>query len=232
MAVDPSSATGPVQGLLFDLGGVLLRTEDPAPRERLAARFDLTRAQLEALVFEGPTGLAAQRGAYPLEAHFARVRRALGLSEAEWPAFWRQFWAGDRVDWTLVAWLEALRSRYRLGLLSNAWPTLRPWLAARPRLAALWHAVVISAEVGLLKPDPAIYQHALAALGLPAPAVLFVDDNPANVAAARQVGLRAVRFTGRKALRTALQAHGVALPPAPRPKPRLNADGLGGKTPG
>ena len=204
-----TQAARPLRGLLWDLGGVLLRTEDPGPRQRLAARFGLTRAQLEDLVFNSPTGLAAQRGDMPARDHLAAVAAQLGLDAAAWREFWRQFWAGDRVDAHLVAWLEARKPRYRLGLLSNAWDTTRAWLARQPRLAALWDVVVISAEVGKMKPDPAIYRHALAQMDLPPEAVLFVDDNPANVAAARALGLTAIRFTDSAALSQALVAHGL-----------------------
>ncbi len=201
-----------IRGLLFDLGGVLLRTEDPAPRERLAARFGLTRRQLEDLVFNSPTGLAAQRGEISTRAHLNQVAQRLGLDDAGWRDFWRQFWAGDRVDDQLVAWLQALKPHYRLGLLSNAWDTTRAWLEGQPTLAALWDVVVISAEVGTMKPDPAIYHHALKQLDLPPAAVLFVDDMPANVAAARALGLHAVRFTTRSALQRDLAAYGLRLP--------------------
>jgi putative hydrolase of the HAD superfamily len=55
---------------------------------------------------------------------------------------------------------------------------------------------VISSEVGLRKPDPAIYELAAARLGLPAEACVFVDDLPGNLKPARTLGMATVLHRG------------------------------------
>jgi 2-haloacid dehalogenase len=60
-----------------------------------------------------------------------------------------------------------------------------------------------------LKPDPEIYHRLLRRNGLDAAGCLFIDDSPANVAAAIGVGMKAVRFTAPEALRADLQRFGV-----------------------
>lgn len=77
----------------------------------------------------------------------------------------------------------------RTGLLSNSWGTVG---YPRERFGALFDAVVISAEVGLRKPDPAIFLLAAERLGLPPRACVFVDDLDGNVAVARSVGMAGV----------------------------------------
>ena len=54
--------------------------------------------------------------------------------------------------------------------------------------------LTFSAEVGLIKPDAAIYEHSLRGIGVPASEALFVDDKEPNVQGARAVGMRAIRF--------------------------------------
>ncbi|GAB3772176.1 putative hydrolase of the HAD superfamily [Nocardioides ginsengisegetis] len=69
-----------------------------------------------------------------------------------------------------------------------------------------------SCEIGAAKPDPAFFGAALDRLGVPAPAVLFVDDSAANVTAAREVGLAAECWhldEGMDVLGERLAAHGV-----------------------
>jgi putative hydrolase of the HAD superfamily len=56
--------------------------------------------------------------------------------------------------------------------------------------------MVISAELGVAKPDPAIYRFTLERLGVPAGAAVFVDDMPRNLEAASAVGMRPVVFNG------------------------------------
>ena len=68
----------------------------------------------------------------------------------------------------------------------------------------------VSAEIGLLKPDPAIYAHHAGSFGLAPAATLFIDDSPANVEGARAAGWQAVRFVAPERLRQDLAAHGIA----------------------
>jgi HAD superfamily hydrolase (TIGR01509 family) len=59
---------------------------------------------------------------------------------------------------------------------------------------ACFEAGVFSARVGLVKPEPAIFELALRRFGLAAGDAIFVDDHPANIVAARAIGLRSVQF--------------------------------------
>jgi HAD superfamily hydrolase (TIGR01509 family) len=75
----------------------------------------------------------------------------------------------------------------------------------------LFDEVVLSAAVGLAKPDPAIYKLALQRLGTAPETTVFVDDYEPNVAAAVEQGIQGVRFTGYEALVSALERLGVEL---------------------
>jgi 2-haloacid dehalogenase len=69
--------------------------------------------------------------------------------------------------------------------------------------------VVVSAEEGLLKPDPAIYRRLLDRNGLAASDCLFIDDSEKNVIGARAVGMRAHHFRDAAGLAAALRAEGL-----------------------
>lgn len=93
-----------------------------------------------------------------------------------------------------VPFLEWLRSRgVRSALVSNCEDTTRGQLA-HLGLLPLVDAVVLSCEVGAVKPAPAIYAAALGALGVPAGGTVFIDDQPAFCAGARAAGIRPVRI--------------------------------------
>jgi len=97
-----------------------------------------------------------------------------------------------RVDTETVAALRALAARFPLGLLSNYpdGPAIRASLA-RLGLAALFASIVVSGEIGLVKPHPIPFAKSLQELGLPAPACLFVGDNwLADVQGAKAVGMQ------------------------------------------
>ncbi len=184
----------PLKAVIFDLGGVLVRTLDPQPRQRLAARLGISPGELSQLVFDSETARLATLGAITTEEHWQAVREALGLSPDEFTTVPREFWDGDRLDLALVDFLRALRQRYRTALLSNAWDDLRRVMEEHWRITDAFDEIVISAEVGLAKPDVRVFTLTLARLGvLPAEAV-FVDDFPENIQAASRVGLQTILF--------------------------------------
>ena len=67
-----------------------------------------------------------------------------------------------------------------------------------------FRTIFVSGELRMVKPDPAFYRHALAAIGAAAPDCLFIDDSPKNVAAAEALGLHAHRFVDADRLRNEL----------------------------
>lgn len=182
------------RAVIVDFGGVLVRTEDPAPREALARELGMTVQALEDLVFASEISLQAQRGEIPEPELWRALGERLGFSRPEEIQWLRhQFFAGDRLNEPLIEALRRWKDRAAIGLISNAWSGLREVLQ-RLGLLELFDAVVISAEVGLMKPDPRIYRLALERLALPPSAAAFVDDMPENVQAARAVGLYAIHF--------------------------------------
>lgn len=195
----------PIRAVIFDLGGVLLRQMEERPRTELAARYGLSRTQLEALVFESEQARRAAVGELDVTAVWEPACAALGLTAATLPEFQQQFWAGDRIDMELVAFIRTLRGPYHTALLSNAWSNLRAILTGEWRIADAFDELIISAEVRLAKPDPRIYRLALERLAVTPAETIFVDDMAENVAAARSVGLHALQFQGPAQTRAAVQ---------------------------
>lgn len=185
-----------IKAVIFDMGGVLLRTTDLTPREQLAERAGISRHDLEMLVFASQTALLAETGAIREEDHWNFVFESLKIPPEEQVEFQRKFWSKDRADYNLLDFINGLRENYRTGLLSNAWDGIRPAMQAHfPHFLEVFDVVVFSAEVGMRKPDPRYYQWILDQLGVAAPEAIFVDDWQPNVDAARELEIKAVRFT-------------------------------------
>ena len=182
-----------LRGIFFDLGGVVLRTEYQAPREHLAERLNTTYEDLNRIVFESESSRKASIGEITTDEHWAEVTRRLRLPPSEAGALRDEFFAGDIADRALLDFIRSLRPRYKTGVISNAWPDTRASLAAQ-KLDDAFDVMVISSEVGILKPDPRIYRIALERLGLAAPEAVFIDDTPPNVEAARALGMHGIVF--------------------------------------
>ncbi len=182
-----------VRAIFFDLGGVIFRTDYQAPREHLAERLNTTYEDLNRIVFDSESSRQASVGAISTEAHWDAVLRRLGRPASEAKAIRDEFFAGDVVDLELIAFIRSLRPRYQTGIISNAWPDLRQDLINK-KVEDAFDALIISSEVGVMKPDPKIFRIALEKLGVAAREAIFVDDTPDNVDAARSLGMQAIRF--------------------------------------
>lgn len=197
----------PIRAVLFDVGGVLVRTFDHSGRQRWEERLGLPPGGAEALVLNSDMGRRAQRGEIGDEALWVWAGEQLALGD-ELDAFRHDFWRGDRVDESLVALVRVLRPRYRTAIISNATHGLRASLAGYG-LLDVFDLVVGSAYEGVMKPHPAIYERTLARLGCAAAEAVFIDDAPANVAGAEAVGLHAILFTPQLDLAAELLRLGV-----------------------
>ena len=182
-----------IRAVFFDLGGVLLRTEYQAPREHLAERLNMEYDDLVRLVFETETSRKASIGQISADEHWKVVTRKLKRSPSEAQAIRDEFFAGDVLDLELVAFIRSLRPHYKTGLISNAWSDLREYIGKK-KFEDVFDHMVISAEVGLTKPDPKIYQIALDQLGVSPNEAVFVDDFSENVKSAQAVGMSAIHF--------------------------------------
>lgn len=90
-----------------------------------------------------------------------------------------------------------------LALLSNAGADFGSFFR-HGSLGSLFHRVFVSGELGLTKPDPAIFTHVLNELGVSADQAIFVDDIEANVQSAERLGINGHVFTSADALRAYL----------------------------
>lgn len=200
-----------IRAVIFDIGGVLVRTVDPSARAVWEQRLGLPLGGAEAKVLNSPTGHSAQRGEISEADLWRWVQQELQLGE-DLERFRADFWRGDAVDASLIDIIRRLRPRYRTAVISNATDSLRATLT-RYGLLELFDVIVGSAYEGVMKPDPAIYARALNRLGLRAEQTVFIDDAPANVAGAIAVGMDAIQFTPSIDFESALARLGVyALP--------------------
>lgn len=183
-----------IKAVIFDFGGVLMRTEDRNPRVQLAARLGMTYDGLNDLVFDSPSAIRAMKGEITAGEHWREVQKKLGMTDAEIEQLQVEFWAGDVLDQGLVNLLRELRPIYETMLLSNAWDDLRKMIEDVWQIDDAFDRMIISAEIGLAKPDLAIFQWVISQLGIEPSQAVFVDDFTHNVAGARAAGWQAIHF--------------------------------------
>jgi putative hydrolase of the HAD superfamily len=193
-----------IRAVFFDFGGVIQRTEFQTPRQRLAERFGMEYGDLDQLVFQSASAEKATLGEIEAREHWRAIARRLKIRQEDITAVQAEFFGGDAVDWSIVQFLRDLRPRFQTGLISNAWSDMREYLV-RSRIVDAFDHVVISAEVGMAKPEPGIYRLALEQARVEAGEAVFVDDAPVNVEACRQIGMRGILFDDPQEAMTRLQ---------------------------
>ena len=186
-----------IRAVFWDLGGVLVRTEDHTTRENLAIRLGMSRTELENLVFAGDSGHRAALGEIKAEQHWQNLCSILGLSIEEMVNFQRDFWGGDRLDNALIEYIRALHTHYKIGLISNAFSDLRLMISNDWNIEDAFDGMTISSEVGIMKPDAQIFQMALKQLDVNPQESIFIDDFPHNVDGARNINMQAIHFQTR-----------------------------------
>jgi len=182
-----------IRAVFFDLGGVILRTEYQAPREHLAEKLGMEYDDLVKVVFDSESGYQASMGAITPDEHWAAVIKRLKRPDSEMEAIRHEFFAGDIIDRTLLEFLRSLRGTYKTGLISNAWSDLRDYIV-REKFDDAFDHIIISAEVGAVKPEAKIYQVALEQAGVQAHEAVFVDDFAVNIEGCEKVGMQGIYF--------------------------------------
>ena len=193
-----------IKAVVFDIGSVLEVIDDsvfPGPFEQ---RHGLAAgAVLGVPEWPGDPGIGELSEA-EVRAHW---QQHLALSDEHADELLADYWTWycGTLDRELFDWFAAQRPQRKTGILSNSGPGAR-------EAERVWgfedvtDDIVYSHEVGLRKPDPAIYALAAERLGVAPYEVLFLDDVSANVEAARQAGWHAVLHVGTAASIRELEA--------------------------
>ena len=183
----------PIKAVIWDIGGVIMRTEDLNPRDQLAADLGVTRDYLNEIIFGGEQGARAQRGELTQKEIWDYARSELNLGTGEYPDLRERFFGGDILDIGLVDFIRSLKPRYKTGIISNAWSEL-PAALDDWEIADAFDVIVGSGDEGIMKPDARIYQIALERLSVKPGEAIFVDDFIENIMGARELGINAIHF--------------------------------------
>jgi len=198
--------------VVFDLGGVLINWD---PRHLYRKIFGADEVAMERFLAEVCTmeWNAALDAGRPFAEAVAELAAA-HPDQAELIAAYHERWPemlGEPFEATVEILREVRRAGYRTYALSNwAVETFSLTRSRHPFLEEM-DGILISGEVGLNKPDPAIFRAFLARFNLAPEQTIYVDDWDRNVAAAAGIGMNAVQFSDAARLRGDLRSLGLPL---------------------
>lgn len=115
----------------------------------------------------------------------------------------------------MVEWMQQIAAAgIKTALLSNMHPEMIRYVRKKFDWMRSFHSAIFSAEVRMVKPDPAIYRRALRELGVAAERVLFIDDREVNIGAARALGIHAIQMKAMAQLSEEVRAFGFPILPS------------------
>jgi putative hydrolase of the HAD superfamily len=203
-----------LQAVIFDYGEVLSGPPDPEAHRRLLEISGVAEEPFEKAYW-------AHRLDYDADilngrTYWQTVARDTGVQFS--PQQIVQLLEVDATMWmnlnpAMLAWIPQIKEAgFRLGILSNMGDGVLEYL--RPRFSWLeqFDHLTWSCELGVVKPDPAIYLHTIKKLNVKPEQALFIDNLQKNIVGAEAVGLRAALFENAEQLQRDLARRGFPLP--------------------
>ena len=198
-----------VRGVVFDIGNVIVRWNPRTLYSKIfpdAPERDWFLANVCTMgwhsAHDAGVSFAANRA--PLLARFPEHADAILAWEKRW---WEMF-SGPIPETEAAIEAMAARGVPMVGLTNMSTETSAGTFAMSPAFARL-SEIVVSAEVGLIKPDPRIFQLAAERAGLAPSELLFIDDSQSNIDAAAAIGFDVHLFDDPATLHLALAARGL-----------------------
>ena len=200
-----------LRAIVFDYGMVLTEKQEPQAHAALLRLTGLPPGRFELLYWADRH--AYDEGKLTGLAFWQKLLRDAGIAEKEELVQELNLW--DARMWTtqnsaMLAWQLALKQRgIKTAILSNMGDNVLANMERTFDWLPRFDVLVWSYQLGMAKPDPAIYLHTLRELGVEPGEALFLDDKLVNIEAARALGMRGILFSNIDRLRADLIAAGL-----------------------
>ncbi len=200
---------GPPTTVVFDLGNVLVQWNPRLLYEQLITDADELERFFDTVITHD--WIRSQDAGRPFAEGITLLTERFPRYATEIRAFWERWevMVPGPIDETVEILAELRQRRAPLYALTNWSGETFPIARQRFPFFDWFDGIVVSGEIGLVKPDPRIYRHLLATYGLDAGDCVFIDDSVANVAGAAAVGIAGLHFQSPEQLRRDLA--GLAL---------------------
>jgi glucose-1-phosphatase len=197
-----------IELVAFDLGNVLCAVDEMSVADQFSAICDKSSEDVHKIVFDQQHKLKFESGEMTFAEHAIRAISSLGIDMPldEFTDLYDSVLIPSENMFPLVT---KISETHRIALVSN---TSEPhWKSAEKFLpfSSLLNPVIVSYEVDSMKPEQLFYQALLDQSGVAAENILFIDDLPQNIEAARDAGMIGHQFTSPQNLEQALVELGV-----------------------
>lgn len=195
-----------IEAILFDLGNVVLEVDFRRTFRHWALSAGVEETHFHEYWSEDDAYRAHEMGEMTFIEYTDALSQRLGvtMSHEQWHAGWNDVFVGPYPG--VQKALAELGGTFDLYAFTNTNPTHEAaWRARYSHALSHFRQIFVSSSIGLRKPDEAAFQYVATAMGLRPEQILFLDDNPANVAGADRAGYRSLMVNGEAEVLQALQ---------------------------
>ena len=183
-----------IQAIIFDIGGVLSIYYDFETYFKWEQQLGLPKGELLKIIYDNPVSRQATLGKATVTDVWEEAGKQLNMPSDELQKLREDIWNGYRWNTELLDFIRSLKPNYKTGILSDAWADARESMGDVIS-EDLFDAIVFSAEEGVQKPDPVLFQRAIERLGVKAEEAILLDDREGNIQGAQEFGMHGVHFT-------------------------------------
>lgn len=201
-----------IRALFFDIGNVLITLNVGVIVRGIAGPVSRHPLRAARYFLGSRFGEALERGVLSTQELFDRSRAEFGFSGSL--EQFRQLWNHSTLHQETADLLGDVARTHNVFLLSNISHLHYGLICERYEFPRLVHGAILSCDLGIRKPETAIYREALRRAAVAPSECLLIDDVAVNVEAARNLGMQALRYVDATSLRQDLTQLGVVVSPS------------------
>jgi epoxide hydrolase-like predicted phosphatase len=129
-------------------------------------------------------------GQIPWQVFVSKIAGVTGKSVGEV----NEMYETERIDPRMTGMILEIHRNYKTGLLTNAHHEFIDTLLAENNLAEIFDAVIVSSRLGIVKPNPQIFEYALEKLNVSAADTVYIDDLTRHIDSASELGMKTILF--------------------------------------
>lgn len=190
-----------ISSIIFDWGGIFSHSGDPLSHPEVIQRLKKDRNSISLGLVKAVESFS--RGQMTSREYWRIYAKVLNIPEYS-PRKLKNLYLEYNPRHNMLDILKSLSLKYPITLLSNLNIDMKTAIIKGLDINKYFKHMIFSSDVGLLKPELAIYHLALNALGLPASETLFVDDELKNIESASKLGIQTILFKSEQQFRKEL----------------------------
>lgn len=183
-----------IKTFFIDVGGVLVRTYDTSKRRDWEKKLGLKPRQLTHEIYKIEPAAAATVGLVTSEKIWLDIAEKFSLSKEKLMQLKNDFFDGDLLNLDFYNFLQKHHQIYKIALFTNAWDDARETNVQKFHLDKICDNMIISAEVGLRKPNKKMFEMALNIMNAKASESIFIDDTMENIKTGKDMGFNTILF--------------------------------------